>query len=243
MSYASDPNYIARGLTVDENSLSLDDANRAIAGQLSASDVTRIATTWNGSTGEWWGICGVFGDLVDFQDYAWSEETLVKYQEDWDEYGLLGEMGVVLVARRPDYQGSQWDPEFHNPPEAGGLMGNSYLPQGQMVDVVECWYDAGNGWRQAPGSGGMIRTSAIHTAAEPAGVLPYAPSEFGYQWYSLGDGTYYADSRDGAMTMGIDLTAPGGQVHWQVEDDSRVIEEGNFSGMSRSDIKDRKSVV
>ena len=229
MSYASDPAYIARGFTVDETALTLDDAKRAVDGQLSASDITRIATAWRGSTGEWWGICGVFGDLADFQDYAWAEETLASNQEDWAEYGLLGEMGIVLVAKRPDYQGSQWDPEVHNP--ADSLMGNSYLPQGQMVDVVECWYDAGNGWRQAPGSGGMVRTSAI-----PGGGLPYPSSEFGYQWYDLGNGEFYADSRDGGVTLGINLDAPGGQVHWQAEDDIGVLEEGNFSGMDRKDI-------
>ena len=77
-----------------------------------------------------------------------------------------------------------------------------------------------------------MRTSAI-----PGGGLPYPSSEFSYQWYELGGGEYYADSRDGAVTLGIDVNAPGGQVHWQAEDDMGVIEEGNFSGMDRRDIK------
>ncbi|QGJ94883.1 hypothetical protein KHQ86_gp020 [Gordonia phage Stormageddon] len=229
-SYASNPAYIGRGLTVDGELLSRDDAERAVAGNLSASDITRIATSWRGSTGEWWGICGVFGDLADFQDYAWTEDTLATYREDWDDYGVLGALCVVLIAKRPDLNGEQWDPEVHNPADA--LMGNSYLPQGQSVEVVECWYDAGNGWRQAPGSGGMVRTSAI-----PGGGLPYPSSDFGYQWYDLGNGEYYADSRDGSITLGIDVNAPGGQVFWQAEDDLGVVEEGNFSGMDRRDIK------
>ncbi|QLF83524.1 hypothetical protein SEA_REDWATTLEHOG_20 [Gordonia phage RedWattleHog] len=431
MSYASNPAYIGRGLTVDGELLSRDDAERAVAGNLSASDITRIATSWRGSTGEWWGICGVFGDLADFQDYAWTEDTLATYREDWDDYGVLGALCVVLIAKRPDLNGEQWDPEVHNP--ADSLMGNSYLPQGQSVEVVECWYDAGNGWRQAPGSGGMVRTSAIPggglpypssepklassngrvetgarvrgtvrsqqsgprsvagqdearrradhrahqaavqgqslrsparlaeqgrhesvlqgsqsgvggirrtstsgdggpalsgsqpieqlsgessvgdvlgehvrqanarhrppsqpdslsartsvTAAEssaaeghnegvpgvqssvrastqsrlakgategtqrsevpgdrrlsaiPGGGIPYEVSDFGYVWYSLGNGEYYADSRDGSITLGIDINAPGGQVFWQAEDDLGVVEEGNFSGMDRRDIK------
>lgn len=57
-------------------------------------------------------------------------------------------------------------------------------------------------------------------------------SEFGYAWFSNGDGSYYAESRDGLCTLLLDLAVPGGQVAWSVEDDMGIVETGNFSGMT-----------
>lgn len=68
------------------------------------------------------------------------------------------------------------------------------------------------------------------TAAEPGGRLPYPPSDYGYVWYDNGDGMYYAESRDGLVTLHLDTAAPGG-INWTAEDDMGIVERGNFSGM------------
>lgn len=86
-----------------------------------------------------------------------------------------------------------------------------------------------------PASG--LAVTASKKAALPGGVLPYEKSEFGYVWTSNGDGTLFADSRDGNLTLNLDLDAPGGQVAWVLENDYGVVDEGNFSGLNRNDVK------
>lgn len=73
------------------------------------------------------------------------------------------------------------------------------------------------------------------TAAEPGGRLPYPPSDYGYVWYDNGDGMYYADTRDGQVTLHLDTHSPG-QISWTAEDDMGVVERGNFSGMSAANL-------
>lgn len=90
------------------------------------------------------------------------------------------------------------------------------------------------GWLRQTG-----RIAATRTAAEPGGVLPYPPSDFGYRWDRLDPETYAAVTRDGISEMTLWFGAPGGQVQWTVEDDLGIVERGYISGADPDQIFDR----
>lgn len=67
-----------------------------------------------------------------------------------------GTCAVVLVAKRPMVQTPNgpelWDPDKHNEP-GDFLSGNSYLPSGHKLEIVEVRYDCGDGYHSLSGSG------------------------------------------------------------------------------------------
>lgn len=127
-----------------------------LAGRATAQQVLSLLDEQR--AGVWWGVMGDFGDLVDFEDYAWGDGLLADTYDDLDG----GDVSIVLVGKRPTRDGVPWDPEIHNEPEAGGLMGNSYLQDHEQVDLVEVRYNAGNGWKSLPARG--LRVTAAKTA-------------------------------------------------------------------------------
>lgn len=150
---AYDNTLIARGLHVYVGIDAHDEMVPALlAGTVSASDILRLMQP---NAGVWWGVMSDFGDIEDFEDYAYSDDELAKTYEDLEG----GEVAIVLVGKRPTRNGQPWDPEIHNPLEAGGLMGNSYLQAGERVELVEVRYNAGHGWRSAPGATGLSVTA------------------------------------------------------------------------------------
>ena len=87
--------------------------------------------------------------------------------------------------------------------------------------------------------GWLRQTGRIaRTAAEPGGVLPYAPSDFGYRWDRIDPETYAAVTRDGISEMTLWFGAPG-SVQWTVEDDLGIVERGYISGADPDQIFDR----
>lgn len=147
------PDLIARGLHVYVGIDAHDEMVPALlAGTVSARDILALM---DADVGVWWGVMSTFGDIEDFEDYAYSDDELAKTYEDLDG----GEVAIVLVGKRPMRNGQPWDPEIHNPSEAGGLMGNSYLQAGERVELVEVRYNAGHGWRSAPGAAGLSVTA------------------------------------------------------------------------------------
>ena len=160
---------IARGLNLGvKKPLAIKIANETVTAQ---DFVNALNSLTPGRIGVWWGIMGRFGDISDFEDYAWGsgdeELTVKKMLEngDFNHYpDIDGECQVVLIAKRPTINGKLWDPETDNPLEMGGLMGNSYLPDGQPIDMVEIRYDGGWGWKSLNAQG--IRTHAATEAPD-----------------------------------------------------------------------------
>jgi hypothetical protein len=165
-----DGTLIARGLTLGvEKALAIKIANDTVTAQDFVNALMR-----EGGMGVWWGVMAEYGDLEDFEDHASGMlDPYYTVKGQWEEY--LEERGttnyawtgaecrLVLIAKRPTRDGQPWDPEIHNPLEAGGLMGNSYLADGEQIELVEVRYDAGWGWKSLPAQG-------IRTTAAQAGV-------------------------------------------------------------------------
>jgi len=60
---------------------------------------------------------------------------------------------VIFTAKRPQWRdGTPWDPSEHNP--SNGLMGNSYLPDGQPLEIVEVRTSTGAAPTPGPGRTG-----------------------------------------------------------------------------------------
>lgn len=154
---------IARGLKLDVENAAL--AQRFVEGTVTAHDIVRALMAEKGM-GAWWGVMGDFGDLPDFEDYAWAEDeqmlttTWEEYTTDEasrNHYGWIGGVvQLVLIAERPMRDGVPWDPEIHNP--SNGLMGNSYLDDREPINLIEIRYNDGRGWKSLPARG--IRTQA-----------------------------------------------------------------------------------
>jgi len=156
---------IARGFSLDMSEHSNELSLAVAAHQVSASMLAAATQAQFGSTGEWWGIMSSFGDLVDFKEYAENgfdpEYSVIGALGDGtiEDYGkVIATMPVVLVGKRPTVSDRPWDPDLDSADM--GMMGNSYLPHGQMVELTEIHYDAGDGWRSIPASGIQVRTSS-----------------------------------------------------------------------------------
>lgn len=163
---------ISRGLRLTEFDAAF--ARKVIAGTVTAREFADVLGK-NG-LGVWWGVMGQFGDLADFEDYAWGEETLRKQVEEGygpdDDFFVSGEIQVVLVAKRPKRGNEPWDPEVHNPIDP--LMGNSFLEDGEPVDLVEIRYDAGWGWKSLRADGIRSHAHLASTGIEVYRGLPMA---------------------------------------------------------------------
>ncbi|OLT33656.1 hypothetical protein BJF84_21210 [Rhodococcus sp. CUA-806] len=157
------PDYVARGLKLYMEPTTLEFRQRAAAGELDYDELLDQLSS-NGHVGQWWGIMdspedpNYFGSIEDFEGYGHVETSesvareLRDYQESLDDgdidvtdYSDSVNMGIVMVADRPEINGEPFDPD-NNAQVDGGLMGNSYLPDGTRVTVREIRYDAGNGW-------------------------------------------------------------------------------------------------
>lgn len=144
---AYDNTLIARGLNFNEYPESF--AKRVVSGQVTAQEfVHELGHT---GLGVWWGVMSEYGDLGDFEDHTHyglnPDETLranIEQEYTGEDY-VPGEMPVVIIAKRPMVGTEPWDPEKHNPLDA--MMGNSYLHEGQKLELVEIRYDAGWGWK------------------------------------------------------------------------------------------------
>lgn len=158
-----------------------------LAGRATAQQI--LALLYEGRAGVWWGIMGEFGDLADFEDYAWADELLADTYEDLEG----GDVSIVLVAKRPTRDGVPWEPEIHNEPEAGGLMGNSYLRDREQVDLVEIRYNAGKGWKSLPISGLRV-TAGDLSSNDPEryeGYLTHAAAFWRSRTAALGSRLYW----------------------------------------------------
>jgi len=151
---------IARGLTmeVDQHWLAL----KAEAGTLTAQDILAALHFIDGRVGEWWGIVGSFDDLDGWKNdwgHVEDDETVKTLLAEYDDYpNIHGTMGIVLVAKRPIFNGKPWDPDDVDDDARGyeihPLMGNSGLPtSARDVDLVEIHYNAGWGWKTLPATG------------------------------------------------------------------------------------------
>lgn len=179
-SYGTDK--IARGLHVY---VGIDTHTEKIPALLAGTATARdILDIMDPAAGIWWGIMGQFGDLADFEDYAYSDDLLADTYEDLEG----GEVSIVLVAKRPTRDGQPWDPEHHNPHDP--LMGNSFLEDGEQIDLVEIRYDAGKGWHSIPVSGQRVTAGA--NGDLPAGI------RFTYSDLPSGGGRIQAWDDEGA---------------------------------------------
>ena len=152
-SYGND--LIARGLHVYVGIDARDDMVPALlAGTVTSRDILDLLEADDGRVGIWWGVMSQFGDIEDFEDFAYSDDMLADTYEDLDG----GEVSIVLVAKRPTRDGQPWDPEEHNPDM--GLMGNSFLQDREPVDLVEIRYNAGKGWKSLPARGLRVTAGA-----------------------------------------------------------------------------------
>jgi hypothetical protein len=181
--------HITRGLTLGQGTnLSKSFCEKVIQGRVTASDIIHEVMI-DGHAGVWWGISGPNGwTIEDAKTYA--EE--VENNPDTSIKGLLddganegsdatdwigGVMDVVLVAHRPMVQGELWDPdkhsEYHNP-----LMGNSAVPEGISLELIELMYNAGWGWKSLSANGMRVTATFMagvtKTAGPGSGRIPKA---------------------------------------------------------------------
>lgn len=100
---------------------------------------------------------------------AWREN--IEHHLSMDRLWTGGQIAVVITAKRPQhFSGVPWDPALHN--QQGNLWeGNSYLPKGQPLEIIEVRYDAGNGYRTLPARG-LRATAGAKTASlrDPSSV-------------------------------------------------------------------------
>lgn len=95
---------------------------------------------------------------------AWKAH-LKHYTQEGPSTRFFGcSVPVVLVAKRPVKDGVPWDPAIHNPPSSYPWEGNSYLPHGERLEIVEVRIDSGDGYKSLPGNG--IRTTAFHNTPD-----------------------------------------------------------------------------
>lgn len=147
--------YVLRGLTFS--------ASEALAKKIVAHEVgtgplsARDLLTEVGSLGIWWwaGKGTSIEDPMIYAEGMGDPNYTVKGLAEQDDFDG-GEVCMVVVAKSPQRNGVDWDPEIHN--EANGLMGNSHLEPGEPLEIVEIMYDAGWGWKALPGQG--LRTTA-----------------------------------------------------------------------------------
>lgn len=150
---AYDNTMVARGLVITEYPESL--AKKIENNTVTARDLLRYLDDGHG-VGIWWGVMGDYGNLEDFEDHAYgsggseSLKALIEEGRVGKDY-IAGEVGVVLIAKRPTRNGDPWDPEKHNPIDS--LMGNSYLNEGEELQLIEIRYDAGWGWKSLSAQG------------------------------------------------------------------------------------------
>jgi len=122
-----------------------------------------------GHAGAWWGRLNPQHrefSTHEVKDYAeggeGGEELMNKWHPEAHDpeegnHGLHGGVDVALIAHNTH----GWDPE-KNPLVAGGLMGSSYIPEGQGKDMPlhSIHVNDGRGWRRLPHPPGLTVTAA-----------------------------------------------------------------------------------
>jgi len=125
-----------------------------------------------GGLGVWWGLESQYGGMSEYESHAEANfgvpvlQALREAKEEAEAEGSTprdrwfgGDVALVFTAKRPTVGGKPWDPATMNPPEMGGLMGNSYLPDHQSLEITEVRYDVGDGYHTLKANG--IRATAV----------------------------------------------------------------------------------
>lgn len=156
--------FIARGIQVlTPDDMTPEEGQRFIDGDVTVRDVLGLLRE---PAGIWWGLMARHWDIEDIEQYAAPyglEESLVQWMEE-DGTASYAEVGIVLVARRPEW----WDPDTNDAnlqyARNNPMMGNSFIPEGTRLDLVEVRYNVGDGWRTLPANGISV-TASGRTAA------------------------------------------------------------------------------
>jgi hypothetical protein len=156
--------FIARGLQIyTPDDMTPEEGQRFLDGKVSVDDVLGLVAD---PAGIWWGILDRHWDMVDIEVYAAPyglEESLARWMEEENDPSYT-EVGIVLVAERPEW----WDPDRNDAnlqyAQNNPLMGNSFIPAGTRLNLVEVRYDVGTGWRSLPAKGISVTASKRQAA-------------------------------------------------------------------------------
>lgn len=152
----ADDDVIRRGLLweLPDTPRGLEWAKKAEAQTLTAAEIVKALEP----LGVWWGMESQYGGIAAYETHAEAnfgtpavqmlaemrEEMAAGYRSPNTEADnwFGGQIAVVLTAKRPRLpSGELWDPAIHNPPGTF-LSGNSFLPDGQPLEITEVRYDA-----------------------------------------------------------------------------------------------------